>query len=369
MSDIFKETNTISFGSKIKNSIVGVLIGIILFIASIIVLWCNEGNYAKQIQIADYINKNAVPTDSAIIDRINDGKLITTFGSATTKQTLSDDIIAIHDSLVMERTVEMYQWIENKQTERKDNMGGSTTETTTYSYEKVWSAREVDSSDFHKQSYVNPHFTIKSARYNASEGRLGEYKLTETQTSRLNDTIEFTNLPQNSKYKLIDNYYYQGTDFNNPKIGDIRISYSYIPSGKKISVVGKQNSDNTISQMYTKKGNIYIQYDGTLSLDEILYKFRHDNSLMTNIFRILGFVLMCIGLNLIKEPIAAVLSVVPVLSNIFSGLTFVLVAIIALILSLLVIAIAWLFYRPLLAAVLIAVIVYLIMVLKDKLKK
>ena len=48
MSDSY----TTSYLGNIKDSIVGVLIGIVLFIASFVVLWMNEGNSVKQIDKA-----------------------------------------------------------------------------------------------------------------------------------------------------------------------------------------------------------------------------------------------------------------------------------------------------------------------------
>src|SRR5690606_29103465 len=55
------------------------------------------------------------------------------------------------------RNVEMYQWIESSSTQRQQNVGGSETRTTTYSYAPGWSASHQDSSKFQDAaSYHNP---------------------------------------------------------------------------------------------------------------------------------------------------------------------------------------------------------------------
>ena len=79
----------------------------------------------------------------------------------------------------------MYQWQENVKTSSKDELGGGTTETKTYSYEKVWSSNEIESKDFKQKKYVNPSsFPVKSARYYAETGDLGDFKLTSQQINK-----------------------------------------------------------------------------------------------------------------------------------------------------------------------------------------
>ena len=364
----YTEVTTKSFGQNIKNSFGGIIVGLIIFVISIVVLWCNEGNLARQNKIANYINNNAIPVESSIIDNANDSKLISTSGKAITNESLTDGIITVPNALALKRTVEMYQWEENEETESKTNMGGSTTETTTYSYEKVWSDKPIDSSKFHKTSYTNPQMTLQSERYNAKNGEFGAFKLSETQTLSMHDLSDYTNLPWSSKYKIVGNYYYQGQNMDSPSIGDIRISYSYKQSNSPISVIGMQRSDKTITPMISKDGKIYIQYDGLLSQAEMVEKFKKGNILLTNIFRFIGFILMFIGLNMILRPLAVLLSFIPVFERIVSIISGGIVFLVSLVLSLLVIAIAWLFYRPVLAICILALVAALVIFIKNKIQ-
>ena len=134
----FKETKNISYGSNVKNAFGGMLLGLILFIASFFVLWINEGHSARQIDKANFINKTAIAVSADSVDRTNDNKLISVASKAETKETLSDDEVKIENALVLNRKVEMYQWVEKQKTEEQRNLNGSTTKTTTYSYEKKW---------------------------------------------------------------------------------------------------------------------------------------------------------------------------------------------------------------------------------------
>ena len=368
MPDLFTETNNLSFGQNIKNSFAGVIFGIILFLASFVILWLNEGHSVAQIAKANYMAKNAIEVSTDIINRDNDNKLIQVSGKAVTNTTLTDDIVTIPNAFALSRNVEMYQWQENSQTETKDEVGGSTTETTTYSYEKVWSSERIDSEDFHKSGHNNPKFPLQSADYYAESGKLGEYNLTTKQSKAMSDYLGYTSLPPKEEYKIFESTYYKGYDPENPNIGDIRISYEYVPSGVNISIIGQQKSDNTISNLKLKNSSVYLQMDGLNTKEEMINSFRQDNKFFTNFIRIVGWLLMFIGLNLLINPLVTLFKIFPFASSIIGFLTSGLMFLVSLALSLLTIAIAWFAYRPTLSIGLIIVICGIIYLIKSKVK-
>ena len=113
------------------------IFGLILFLLSFVILWWNEGNNVAQIYKANCMEKNAVEVSANQINRENDNKLVQLSGKAITDATLSDDIITVPNAFALQRTVEMYQWQENVSEETTDKLGGGTTETKTYSYERI----------------------------------------------------------------------------------------------------------------------------------------------------------------------------------------------------------------------------------------
>lgn len=369
MPESFTETTKISYGQNLKNSLSGVIFGIVLFLASFVVLWLNEGNNVSQLKKADYMGKNAVEISAQNIDRANDNKLVQVSGNAETTETLTDKIITVPNTFALSRKVEMYQWEENVKTERKDNMGGSTTETKTYTYEKVWSDREINSDDFKKTSYSNPKFPIKSEDVYAQTGKLGDFNLTTKQTESMHGFEVYENLPQKTEYKIFENSYYKGYNPENPQIGDLRISYKVIPSGTSISIIAKQKPDNTLTYMTVKDKAVYLQQDGIKDKDEMLYSFRQGNKLLTNILRVVGWLLMFIGLNTLISPLVTLFKVVPFVEKIVGSLTGGVIFLITLALSLLTIAVAWLAYRPILSISLLAVIGAIIFLIKNKFTK
>ena len=319
------------------------VIGIILFFGAFCLLWWNEGNSAKKINIANYTNKNAIEVNSNNIQRDNDNKLIATNGSAQTSSTLSDEFVNSPNTLVLERTVKMYQWIE-------DSEDGKTV------YKKEWSDIEQNSDDFEDKSHRNPKFSIVSKEYVAPKATLGQYNLSEKQIGLIDPQKEFSNLTEKTGYKIIDNQYYKGNNIETPEIGDVLISYNYAPSDSAVSIIGEQKSDNTIVSMIHKKlGAIYIQYDGKMTKDEMLEKYRNDNKILTMFLRFLGWFLMFIGLKLFFEPLMSILNFIPILGKLADTATTFIFALITFILSLFTISIAWFAYRPLLSLSLIAI--------------
>ena len=365
MDNNFTEITTTTYGQNVKNSFAGIVFGIILFFASFILLWWNEGNSVRLIQKEDFINKNAIVINSSTINRNNDMKLIATNGRVYSDENLSDSLVTVDKALNLARTVEMYQWVEKKQTKEQRASDGGITKTITYSYEKKWDKTEHNSDGYKKSGYSNPKFTFKSKDLTANEAKMGEFKLNRNQILRIGGYRNIENLEPMENFKIIDNYYYKGNDYSFPEVGDIRISYKYVPSGANVSIIGQQNWDNSIIEMPTRSGSLYIQYDGILSLDEMLNKFKQTNILLTFGLRFVGFLAMYIGLQLLVNPIIAIARFIPFLSEIVEFISSFILSSIAAILSLLTIAIAWLMYRPILAISLIALIGLIIYQIKQ----
>ena len=364
--ETFTETNKISYWGNLKNSFSGIIVGLILFLASFCILWTNEGNNVAGLAKANFADKTAIEIETDSIDRANDGKLVQLSGMATTDKTLTDKMISVPNVFALKRNVEMYQWKENSETVKKDELGGSTTETTTYSYEKVWSSSEIDSENFKKTYYKNPAFKIKSDCIHAESGKLGDFKLTSKQINSMTDYSKYEELPQKSEYKIYDNMYYSSIDPENPKIGDIRISYEIIPSGTDISIIGQQRPNNTITSMRYKDHMVYIQQSGLKTKDEMLHTFRRNNKIFTNLARIGGWLLMYIGLSMIINPLVVIFKVVPFVESIVGFLTGGVLLLISAALSLLTIAIAWFAFRPVLSIILLVIIAGIVFALKGK---
>ncbi len=321
------------------NPFYSVVVGVILVIGAIYFLWTNEANSARLIANQSFIRKNVIAVSSSDVNRANDGKLITVNGSLTTDETLSDSNVSLKNALVLERKVEVYQQFERRSRHHRIR---------TY-YE--WSSRTGRTPSYFKEM---------PKKFTASSGNLGSFATTSLQISNIKELKRLPNLPPSKKYKIVSAYYYNGDNFSSPRVGDMRISYYYAPSGTQVSIIGKQNSDNTISSYQNKKDSIYVQYDGNLDSYEIQNKYREDNERRTMYIRIGGFVALFIGFGLLSAPISAIAAFVPFLSALVDGVSTVAALVLAACTSLTTIILAWLYYRPILAVCLVGTIGYLI---------
>ena len=96
-------------------------------------------------------------------------------------------------------------------------------------------------------------------------------------------------------------------------------------------------------------------YDGIKTAEEIFASEASKNSWLTWILRLVGFVLMYVGFAAILKPISTVGSVLPLLGNVLQAGTNLIAGLIAFVLSFTVIALAWIFYRPILGISLLLV--------------
>jgi hypothetical protein len=139
---------------------------------------------------------------------------------------------------------------------------------------------------------------------------------------------------------------YIGKDPATPAIGDLRVTYRQAVSGP-VSVIAAQVSDTLEPFAVKNLGTIEILKVGTLSAETMFQQEQEGNVLLTWILRLVGFVMMLVGISLITNILSVLASVIPFLGNLVSAGTGLLGVAVALPLTLATIALAWLAYRPL----------------------
>lgn len=182
-----------SYGSRLVQSIKGVLAGIVFFLAAFVVLFWNEGRAVRTAKGLEEGRRTCVEAAPDRLDPGMNGKLVHLAGPATTETVLRDPQFGLAiQALKLERRVRMYQWIESEQRKTEKQMGGGTKTVTTYSYRKDWDTTWHDSSAFYeKQTPANPRMPVESANWVAEPVRLGAYTLPRSLLQRLAATEEF----------------------------------------------------------------------------------------------------------------------------------------------------------------------------------
>ncbi len=375
--DSFTEVTHESWFSRIGGTIKGVLLGLILFAVAFPLLFWNEGRAVQRYKTLKEGGGAVVSVMSENVDAANDGQLIHVTGKANADATLTDSVFGISaNALKLKRVVEMYQWKETSQSKTKKKVGGGKTTTKTYSYSKTWSNKPIQSANFKKSTgHQNPgSIPYESAEQTADEVTLGAFTLSASLVGKIQNFESFpigsaSVLPEaiKDKAKLHDAGLYIGTDPASPQVGDTRIKFK-VAKPTTVSVIAKQ-VDNTFEPYSTKAGgSIELLQTGSHTSDAMIQKAQESNKTLTLVLRIVGFLLMFAGLTMIFKLLSVIADVLPILGDIVGAGTGIISFLLAAILSLITIAIAWIVYRPLLGIILIVIAVGLAVAIKGKLK-
>jgi hypothetical protein len=142
--------------------------------------------------------------------------------------------------------------------------------------------------------------------------------------------------------------FYLGSDPGAPQVGDVRVSFRKVTPAVT-SVVARQTGSSLETYTTRSGGSIELLRIGRASAEEMFESAKKANKLMTWAFRVLGFFLMMFGFRLILGPLSVMADVLPALGNLTEKGVNLLSLGLAAPLSLLTIAMAWVFYRPVLA--------------------
>lgn len=351
---------------KIGNSFKGIIGGFILILIGIVLLWWNEGNNVKNLKTTAEMDKSLVEVSSNKVDSKNEGKLIATSGKIENTEELVDSTFQVKIvTPKMRRIVEVYQWEEDSNTDEDGN--------TTYQYQKVWKDEIIDSTDFHQSGHDNPkQMQYQNEVYKSNNVKVGAFTLSPNQIDRLSTNGNYNSFNEETVSQLglkIDtDYLTTSTDIDNPQIGDIRISFEYNNS-TDISVLAVQKG-NSFGDFVSKAGKtINKVVDGTHSGTEMINSIKEGNKIFKWVFRFLGTLLIVIGIATILGPISTISSYVPILGNVVGAAVGLISLVLGTAISLVIIALAWLRYRPIIGLILLAIVVALVVFLVKKGKK
>ena len=362
-NDSFSETTSQNWFSRLGGAIKGILVGLVMVVAAFPLLFWNEGRAVRTAKSLDEGRGAVVTTVSDKVDPAKEGKLVHTTGRAKTVDTVADPALGVSvNAIALKRKVEMYQWKESSKSETKNKLGGGTETVTTYSYAMEWAESLQDSSKFkNRQGHNNPtSMPYKSEKWTAGKVSLGAYMLTPSQVNQISGdepvkaAAPASGVESGRSIAEHDGGLYVGSFPNQPQIGDLRIKFTKVGEAD-ITVVAKQLGSSFEPYRAKAGSTVDLQRQGIASADEMFASAQEANVTMTWILRAVGFILMAMGFGMMLKPLSVLASVVPMFGDIIGAGTGVIAFLLAGVLSLLTIAIAWIVYRPLLGVALLLI--------------
>lgn len=410
---VYQEVTNPSWWNRIRNAFTGIVVGLVLAIGTTALLFWNEGRTIRTTQgIGEVRKKCESLPDVTTVHTDFEGKPVYAFGKAETKITLTDPTfgISLDGVLRLRRKVEFYQWVENSHTETRKKFGGGEEQITTYTYEQKWVDTPVHSNSFKEAGHTN---TVIATLDNATEQlaspvSLGSYTLPEFLVRNLDDfqtvtldavspeqiqaigsrltwnkplasapiaipTVPTATVPAVADtpntatqtlypISVAQNTIYLGTPTAVAN-GDIRIHFEQVAS-TDVSLIARQVRDTF--EPYHTRSNIDFSTigPGTQSTDQLLHHAENSNQMMAWLLRLAGWVGISLGIIMVLRPLSVLADVVPFIGSIVGTMGTLVAWLLGTAWALLVIAVAWLFYRPLITGVLLIVIIGLFVVLR-----
>ena len=367
MNDVFRSVSHRSLGDNLLESIKGFLIGLLLFFAAFPVLWWNEGcvDPASIARTAVVVKADGSGSDG-------EGKLIAVTDKLAVTESVGDpERLAPGAYVELRRDVEMYAWIEKKETRTEKRLGGGSDVITTYSYRLDWTSSPADSQSFaHPEGHENPRLDLRSTAFHPALAQVGgfsfapaEAKLPAATPIELTagmiklpapptlpppsartppgkkpvavkapppkkpepkkaepapeddadtDTDADTDAPAKSTrpFRFVAPVLYRGAGTpERPVPGDVKISYQAVTPGKLATLYGTRQGTSVIPFVFEGSDKLFRAVEGTH--EEAMATLHGEHVARTWGIRGLGFFMIWMGLALVIGPFNAVLDIVP----------------------------------------------------------
>ena len=350
----YTETTRTSYGKRLGNSLGGIFTGLLLFIGATVLIWWNEGRAVKTDKMLKEAQGQVVEMpDISRVDSAFEGKLVHATGMATTADSLVDSQFKVGTrAIALKRDVEYYQWVEHAQSESKDKLGGAQETTTTYTYDLQWVSSPVNSAEFHDPDYKNENFVrqqVESDVKYAQNVSFGAFRLNPEQIRSISGSTPLAVVDSTGS-----NVIYIGADPSKPDVGDVRITFTQVKPAE-VSIVASVSGD-TFADYKAKNGKTFSALRmGNIPQEQIFESEHASNKMLLWVFRILGLLLVIGGLRSIFSILETLFKVVPFLSNIVGWGVGLVCGVVGFAWTLIVAALAWVAYRPVLAIALLVI--------------
>ena len=371
----YQEVTKTSYGSRLGSSFKGIGSGLLLFVLATVLLWWNEGRAVKTAKMLKTASTECVDVaDVSTVDPALNGKLIHATAIAKTDETLTDPDYGIQvNAIWLKRSTEYYQWVEHSTSETKDKIGGGQETVTTYTYSREWVGSPVNSNSFHDPDYkgVNStRLTVPDNSVRAEKVSFGGYVLPAGMVNSI-PAREPVALPaelgDNRTSYVNNNVLYYGEDPGKPAVGDVRVTFTQ-GTGGDASILAQVVGDTFEPYKHKNGKQLQVLSMGVHSMESMFESEKAANKAILWLLRIVGIMLVIAALRMVFNILVTLLKVLPPLAKVGELGVNLVTAVVGFIWSLLVILLAWVVYRPVLAIVLAAVIVALVVFLIRKSK-
>lgn len=355
--DVSESRTSRSWFARIGDSLRAIVFGLVLFIVAIVLLAWNEG---RAVTTARALEEGAATVASVSADALqaaNEGRLVHIAGMARATGPARDPDLGVSaDGLKLQRQVEMFQWKEERRTETVKKLGGGEETVTRYTYSRDWSDKAIDSSRFNTPGgHANPPMPALASRaFHAPEPRIGAFSLGRGVIDGLTaDASAGAPDPASVRQALGARARVQAGgvyvgDPATPRVGDVRVTLRAVPE-QELSVIGRQTGAAITPYRASNGREILLSAPGVRSADAMFQQSLEENTLITWLVRLGGMILMFAAVRMALSLLEVLADVIPLLGSVVGAGASLVALTVTLAVAPVVIALAWIAYRPLVA--------------------
>ena len=324
------------------------VLGTGLILGAMAGLFYNEWRSASRLATLHEAERSVVAIAPSHVDPGLEGGLVHLTGEVVIQGRAEDPLLGIAaDVPRLDRRVEMYQWREISEGSGDDRR---------YRHERVWAEGRIASERFHERvGHTNPPAPpMASERFRPSSVEIGRYALAaEIIDLPSADRPIDVGGPRNIEGVLLSPHgdVLHSGDPGRPQIGDIRVTMRAVEPGV-VSVMGKLVGGTLGLWRASNDGELAFFEHGEVEPAAMIEAARDDNSRRTWMFRLGLPVVIFMGMTIIIKRLARM---VPIIGALAAKLLMPVALVLTIAVSLLIIAVGWLAFRPLLSLSLLAV--------------
>jgi hypothetical protein len=336
-----------------KRKTVALVVGTLLVLAASVALFWNEWRSASRNAALVAGERGLVEIGIDRVPAAVPSGLVHLGGPARPSGAIADPIFPVREAaLRLDRIVEMYQWREHRE---------GSGDNRTYRYERVWAEGRIASERFRAGgTRINPAApAIASVRLYPDEVAIGTYALAPALIDLLPASAVVTVPPPGEVFLRSQLLRADGTGYTTtrgaaPEIGDVRVRFRAVPAGT-VSVLG--GLDGSVLRPWRAPGGgaVALAEPGLVTPQAMLGKAYRSNALQTWAIRLAATVALFVGLSLMLSALRRTSTAIAGWkARLEARLALPLAVSLAVAWGVVVIALAWLLFRPLMSMALVA---------------
>jgi len=354
----FSQYNQPSLLRELQKTWLVSFIGIVMVLGSCGLLTWNEGRAVRtSIALQEGLRDVLIPETLDVVFEENNGALVLVGGALVIEDNLKDEFYGISVPAVkMRKVVQVYQWYESEDAPHHNTDRGDHDNHVekSYSYDTDWFDKHIDSSSFaNTLGHHNPHldsWPANSSLQTNTRVKIGGFLLGTDLKEKFSEFKPFTSdsRPKTAGVKIYAGLYYHSKNVWEPEVGDYRVQFSYAGRhGDQYTTVGRQ-AGREVRPYQTEGGEeLLLLQDGVKGAGEVFQTEQFNNQSATWVYRLAGWFVTFLGLSCLSGLLEMMMDQYPLMRRMVAmGVTSLHFSV-SITLTLFIIGVNWVWYRPL----------------------